>query len=144
MKDLFHEEFETLDFTSDPEKSRIYINKFVENVTENNIKDILIPGTITQNTDLVVANAAYFKGQWASKFNADETIKAIFYSTPEKQHFVDMMTKKGVFNHGTSCGNREMNFVNCVANNQNLQLSTSDWVVTFWNFRILEKRTAFP
>lgn len=102
MKDLFHEEFETLDFKNDPEKSRIYINKFVENVTENNIKDILIPGTITQATDLVVANAAYFKGQWASKFNADETIKAIFYSTPEKQHFVDMMTKKGVFNHAVN------------------------------------------
>lgn len=102
MKDLFHEEFESLDFQNNAENSRIYINKFVENVTDNNIKDILIPGTITQATDLVVANAAYFKGQWASKFNADDTFKAIFYSTPEKQNFVDMMYKKGVFNHAVN------------------------------------------
>ncbi|XP_037038155.1 serine protease inhibitor 88Ea-like [Bradysia coprophila] len=102
MKDLFHEEFESLDFQKDAENSRVYINKFVENVTDNNIKDILIPGTITQATDLVVANAAYFKGQWASKFNADETFKGIFYSTPEKYNFVDMMYKKGVFNHAVN------------------------------------------
>ncbi|KAG4080758.1 hypothetical protein HA402_005938 [Bradysia odoriphaga] len=102
MKDLFHEEFESLDFQKDAENSRVYINKFVENVTDNNIKDILIPGTITQATDLVVANAAYFKGQWASKFNADDTFKGIFYSTPEKYNFVDMMYKKGVFNHAVN------------------------------------------
>jgi len=102
MKDLFHEEFENLDFKKDAEKSRVYINKFVENVTNNNIKDILIPGSITQATDLVVANAAYFKGQWASKFSPDDTFKGIFFSTPEKHNFVDMMYKKGVFNHAVN------------------------------------------
>jgi len=102
MKDLFLEEFESLDFKNDAEKSRVYINKFVENVTDNNIKDILIPGSITQATDLVLANAAYFKGQWASKFNADDTFKGIFFSTPEKQRLVDMMAKKGVFNHAVN------------------------------------------
>lgn len=100
MKDLFHEEFESLDFKNDAEKSRLYINKFVENITDNNIKDILIPGTITQATDLVLANAAYFKGQWASKFSPDDTFKGIFFSTADKHNFVDMMYKKGVFNHG--------------------------------------------
>lgn len=102
MKDLFHEEFESLDFKKDAENSRVYINKFVENITNNNIKDILIPGTITQATNLVVANAAYFKGQWASKFSPEDTFKGIFFSTPEKHNFVDMMYKKGVFNHGKS------------------------------------------
>lgn len=100
MKELFHNEFESLDFEKDAENSRVYINKFVENVTENNIKDILVPGTITQATDLVVANAAYFKGQWASKFSPDDTLKSIFFSTPETHNFVDMMYKKGTFNHG--------------------------------------------
>ena len=100
MKDLFNDEYETLDFNASPEDSRQYINHFVENVTENNIKEILIQGSITQATNLVLANAAYFKGQWASKFDPKDTTKTIFYTSPEKQGFVDMMYKKGTFNHG--------------------------------------------
>ncbi|GAB0088850.1 Serine protease inhibitor 88Ea [Sergentomyia squamirostris] len=99
MKDLFHDELETLDFQKDPEDARQTINKWVEDVTKNNIKDILIPGSLSAQTTVVLANAAYFKGSWASKFLANETKKEIFYSSSEKQTFVDMMHKKGYFNH---------------------------------------------
>lgn len=94
------DEFEVLDFKENAEQSRQYINQFVENVTDHNIKDVLVEGSITSMTNLVLANAAFFKGQWASKFDPADTIKSVFYSSPEKQNFVDMMYKKGVFNHG--------------------------------------------
>uniref|UniRef100_A0A1B0DBF8 Serpin domain-containing protein n=2 Tax=Phlebotomus papatasi TaxID=29031 RepID=A0A1B0DBF8_PHLPP len=99
MKDLFHDELETLDFEKDPEAARETINKWVEDVTKNNIKDILVPGSLSAQTTVVLANAAYFKGSWASKFDPDLTQKEIFYASAEKQTFVDMMSKKGHFNH---------------------------------------------
>ncbi|XP_059620814.1 serine protease inhibitor 88Ea-like [Phlebotomus argentipes] len=99
MKDIFHDEIETLDYEKDPELARLTINKWVENVTKENIKEILVPGSLSAQTTVVLANAAYFKGSWASKFEADKTQKEIFYSSSEKQTFVDMMNKKGYFNH---------------------------------------------
>lgn len=100
MKDQFYEELETTDFVHEPEQSRQKINSFVENITDGNIKDILRMGQISEMTRLVLANAAFFKGQWASKFNESDTKKDIFFSSPSKQVFVDMMHKSGAFNHG--------------------------------------------
>lgn len=100
MKDLFDSEYETLDFNGDAESSRKYINDFIEKVTENNIKELLLPGSITTSTSLVLANAAYFKGQWASKFDPEQTTQSIFHTSPEKRGFVDMMYKKATYNHG--------------------------------------------
>lgn len=100
MKDLFIDEYQTLDFKSDPEGSRQFINGLVETITDNNIKEILIEGSVTPETNLVLANAAYFKGSWASQFDPEDTKNSIFYSSPEKHGFVDMMYKLGTFNHG--------------------------------------------
>lgn len=100
MKDLFNEEYQTLDFKNDPEGSRKFINGLVENVTDSNIKEILIEGSVTSDTNLVLANAAFFKGSWASQFDPEDTKNSIFYSSPEKHGFVDMMYKLGTFNHG--------------------------------------------
>lgn len=99
MKDLFHEEVEALDFHADPEAARLEINRWVADVTKNQIKDILQPGTIDTDTQLALANAAYFKGIWRSKFNSSDTKKEIFYSSPENQSFVDMMYQKATFNY---------------------------------------------
>lgn len=70
-------------------------------MTDNQIKDIIGPGDLSSGTKAVLANAAYFKGSWASQFDADNTKDEIFY-TPTNQTFVPMMNKKGNFNHGTN------------------------------------------
>lgn len=67
MKQMFSDNIETLNFKDEPEESRLHINKFVEQVTKDNIKDLLIPGAITSATNVVVANAAYFKGAMGNK-----------------------------------------------------------------------------
>lgn len=102
MTDLFVNEMETLDFQADPEQCRALINEFVANVTDNNIKDILADGTITQETLLVLANAAFFKGSWKSQFDPEFTEKEIFYTSPTEHAFVDMMSKTGTYNHAVN------------------------------------------
>lgn len=98
---MFNESIETLDFGADPEKSRLQINRFVEEATKENIKNLLTPGSISGDTTVVLANAAFFKGNWASKFDKEETQKKIFYEHSRMPVYVDMMRQKGNFNYGT-------------------------------------------
>ncbi|KAL1379576.1 hypothetical protein pipiens_003768, partial [Culex pipiens pipiens] len=102
MEDKFFEEIEKLDFENDPESQRLYIKNWVENTTHGEITDLLIPGSITKNTKLAIANAAYFKGTWQSKFKPEETKKEIFYVSNERHEFVDMMHVEGTFNHAAN------------------------------------------
>lgn len=102
MEDKFFEEIEKLAFEKDADNQRLYINNWVENVTHGEIKDLLIPGSITKNTKLAVANAAYFKGTWQSKFQPENTKKDIFYVSNQRQEFVDMMHVEGTFNHAAN------------------------------------------
>lgn len=100
MKKMFNDNIETMDFASDPDQYRTQINEFVEQVTKNNIKDLLPPGAISTDTNVVLANAAYFKGMWASKFDKEDTEKKIFYEHSRMPVYVDMMRQRGYFNYG--------------------------------------------
>jgi len=59
------------DFYSNPEKSRLTINEWVENNTNNKIKNLLKPSSIDNGTRLVLVNALYFKGAWLTKFKKE-------------------------------------------------------------------------
>ena len=83
----------SLDYSKNPEGSRIEINKWVEEETKSKIKDLLTPGTITPLTAMVVVNAIYFKGDWADKFEKGKTTKQSFYVTSSRTTKVDMMFK---------------------------------------------------
>lgn len=111
MQNLFAENIETLDFVNETEPSRKKINDFVSDVTRGNIQDILVPGSITESTKLVLANAAYFKGQWASKFSPENTKPRIFYDFGKTPVYVDMMHQRGYFNYGkiACCIDRQSN-----------------------------------
>lgn len=102
MEDKFFDEIEKLDFENEPETQRKYINTWVENVTHGEIKDLLIPGSITRNTKLAVANAAFFKGTWQSQFKPESTKPDPFYMDDGKSKFVDMMHVEGTFNHAAN------------------------------------------
>ncbi len=62
-----------IDFSSQPDPSRLTINKWVEGVTHDRIKDLLPPNSITQMTRLVAVNAIYMKDKWMSPFKANQT-----------------------------------------------------------------------
>lgn len=100
IADIIVDETRHLDFKQDPLKSLEEINEFVNMETHGNIPKLLSPADISSNTKIVLANAAYFKGSWASKFDVKDTKREIFYSRPDEMHFVQMMSKNGSYNHG--------------------------------------------
>jgi serpin B len=62
-----------LDFIHAPEPSRVTINNWVADQTENKIQNLLPPGSVDNTTTLVLTNAVYFNAAWASPFDANNT-----------------------------------------------------------------------
>jgi len=87
-------ELEVLDFQADAEACRTTINNWVADHTGQLIKDLMPAGSITSLTRLVLTNAIYFKGKWATEFDPDLTRPIPFYVTPEQTVEVDMMVMK--------------------------------------------------
>lgn len=96
--ELFSESIEKVDFSAS-ETRRQEINAWVEEITQNNIKDLIPSGAITPSTVLVLANAAFFKGFWETKFNKQNTYKATFNGA--KSADVEMMSIEDRFNYGS-------------------------------------------
>ncbi|XP_022208705.1 serine protease inhibitor 88Ea-like isoform X2 [Drosophila obscura] len=99
LETRFSDEIVKLDFKGKAEESRIAINDWIAAETDNQIKDMLAPGDIDARTQLALANAAYFKGQWVSKFQANNTAQKPFYTSSTNASFVPMMHQKGTFLH---------------------------------------------
>lgn len=89
--------FEAVDFT-DYEARRNEINRFVEEFTENNLKAVLQPGSVTPFTNIILLNAAYFKGAWEQKFDPAQTKTKIFNGVQPAN--VEMMHIKGKYHTG--------------------------------------------
>jgi serine protease inhibitor len=91
-----------LDFVNQPEPSRIAINQWVEDKTENRIRDLIPPGVIDPLTRLVITNAVYFKGTWVKQFDANKTRESPFTITPGTTVPVQMMARTdedAIFNY---------------------------------------------
>jgi len=80
-----------LDFTNEPEKSRVAINLWISDQTEDKIKDLVPEGVIDQLTRLILTNAIYFKAIWKYPFDASSTTEDIFHLTDGKDITVPMM-----------------------------------------------------
>lgn len=91
-----------LDFIEETEKSRQTINSFIEEQTNNKIKDLLPPGSLNALTRLVLTNAIYFKGTWEWEFDKGNTRDQDFKITPDNVVKVPMMymdNDKATFNY---------------------------------------------
>ncbi len=67
-----------VDFINDTEAARQIINNWVAQQTNDKIQNLIPQGAIDQYTRLVLTNAIYFKGQWATAFDANLTQNAAF------------------------------------------------------------------
>ncbi len=67
-----------MDFRGAPEASRVRINNWVAQNTEQRIKDILPQDSIDPLTRLVLVNAVYFNAAWQNKFHVGATASSGF------------------------------------------------------------------
>jgi len=88
-----------LDFRSDPEGSRSLINSWVENRTNDRIRNLIPEGLITPSTKLVLINAVYFKGEWVRQFNETDTEDGDFRTGILSSKKVRLMHSTDVFNY---------------------------------------------
>ena len=94
-QDYFDAEVRGLDFV-DAENTLNTINGWVEDQTENRIKDLL--KTIDPNAIMYLINAIYFKASWKYQFDEDLTIESRFYPENGIGQVCDMMNIKSQFN----------------------------------------------
>ncbi len=89
--------FHLVDFVHDKAGTMKRINRWVEKKTGNKIKDLIRNGDINFLTRLVLTNAIYFKGRWATRFKKENTRSAPFYLSGGEKTDVPMMSQKGRF-----------------------------------------------
>jgi serpin B len=91
-----------LDFVNATEESRKTINKWVEDKTNDKIKDLLPQGSLDATTRLVLTNAIYFKGTWSKPFDKSQTKDESFRVSATNTIKVPMMRrtdKNAMFNY---------------------------------------------
>jgi serpin B len=88
-----------VDFVEATEQARQTINMWVEEKTKDKIKELIKEGVLSSMTRLVLTNAIYFKGNWASQFDEEQTIDAPFYVSASEEIVVPMMNQKGEFGY---------------------------------------------
>ncbi len=97
-RENFGAELETLDFKQS-ESARKTINTWVEKQTEDKIKDLIPSGLLGSDTRLVLTNAVYFLGDWASPFEAFATRPEAFRTPAGAPVQVPTMHQTGRFGY---------------------------------------------
>jgi len=87
------------DFKGATEDARLTINSWVEQQTENKIKELLQPGLLTKETRLVLTNAIYFKGDWQTQFKKEDTKDQDFHVSAAQNVKTPLMHMTKGFNY---------------------------------------------
>jgi serpin B len=92
-KEAFGAPVELVDFQKAPERARVRINQWVEDKTEERIKDLIPPGAVVPDTRLVLVNAIYFLGDWMYPFEPQATRPAPFHLSAAAKKDVPTMNQ---------------------------------------------------
>ena len=93
-----------VDFVEAPERSRVTINDWVADRTEDRIKDLIPDGAIDVDTRLVLTNAIYFKAAWESQFEEGSTVERAFNLLDGGVVQTPMMTQTARFGYADGDG----------------------------------------
>ena len=88
-----------VDFKGATEAARQTINQWVEQKTQDKIKDLLQPGSLRSDTRLVLTNAIYFKGDWQTQFDKAQTKNEDFHLSQGQTATAPLMHREGGFNY---------------------------------------------
>ena len=87
------------DFMKQPDQSRVMINDWIAEQTENRIKDLIPSGSINDLTRLVLTNAIYFNAAWLQPFNKGSTSQGVFHRLNGSDVTVPMMKQTDSFRY---------------------------------------------
>jgi len=88
-----------VDFVKAAEAARQTINAWVEKQTNSKIKDLIPGGVLNSLTRLVLTNAIYFKGNWASQFKPENTKDAPFTLADGKKINAPLMNQTAEYKY---------------------------------------------
>lgn len=97
-------ELRPLDFAGATEEARRTINGWVEERTEDLIKELIKPGVLNSATRLVLTNAIYFKGQWQETFDEKRTRNLPFTLASGTKVEAPLMRNEDNFQYGEADG----------------------------------------
>jgi serpin B len=80
VKEKYTAPFEPMDFIHNSAAARKQINSWVEEKTQQRIKDLIPNGALNDLTRLVLVNAIYLKASWAEQFLISSTKPRPFHS----------------------------------------------------------------
>jgi serpin B len=93
-----------VDFVGDTEGARVTINNWVEEKTEDRIRDLIPPGVLSVITRLVLVNAIYFDAKWLNMFEKESTYDSEFHPLDGTAVDVPMMHQEEYFEYGSGDG----------------------------------------
>lgn len=88
-----------VDFINKTEESRITINNWVSEQTEEKIKDLIPQGAVNGATRLVLTNAIYFNAAWQYPFAEEATSNGMFHLLDGSEVTVPMMYQTESFKY---------------------------------------------
>ena len=89
-RDDYEADHNQVDFFA-PEEARKTINAWAGKETRGRIPEVIPSGGVDTNTRLVVADAVYFKGDWANPFRKEGTQQEPFHLTSQQSAQAPMM-----------------------------------------------------
>ena len=96
-KEFFHALIKELDFSKDDAAD--IINNWISDATNKKITEMIEP-PIAPDTLMYLINAIYFKGEWAKKFDKENTYSADFHAENGSTQNIMMMTLNGEIEYG--------------------------------------------
>lgn len=99
LHDAYQAGIKTADFEQAAETERQHINDWIARQTANKILELLVPGMLNAETQLVLTNAIYFKGKWQLPFAKEDTQAMLFLKLDGAEIKVPMMHQKATFNY---------------------------------------------
>jgi serine protease inhibitor len=88
-----------VDFVKDTEGARQTINRWVEEQTNDKIKELIQPRILDSDTRLVLTNAIYYKAPWQTPFSEGRTKEGEFHVTSDQKVMHPIMHQTGEFKY---------------------------------------------
>ena len=98
-RDDYGSRLRQVDFKTAAEAARARINRWVEEQTNNKIKNLIPPGVLKPLTRLVLTNAIYFKSAWMHQFKEYRTKDAPFTAADGTRVTAPMMNQTRRFGY---------------------------------------------